>query len=73
MSEVHFRKIFKEEYGMSPQKYIIHLRIQNASSLIASGYYSLQEAAYLSGYNDYKYFSVEFKKIKGVSPSKFAR
>ena len=71
MSEVYFRKIFKKEYGISPQKYIINLRIQNAVGLISSGYYSVKEIAYLSGYNDYKYFSTEFKKNKGVSPSEY--
>ena len=71
MSEVYFRKLFKEEYGISPQKYIIDLRIQNAVGLISVGYYSLKEIAYMSGYNDYKYFSVEFKKIVGVSPSEY--
>lgn len=71
MSEVYFRKLFKEEYGVSPQKYIINLRIQNAVGLISTGYYSLKEIAYMSGYNDYKYFAVEFKKIIGVSPSEY--
>ena len=72
MSEVYFRKIFKEEYGTSPQKYIIRLRIQNAAGLIATGYYSLAEVALMSGYEDYKYFSVEFKKAMGVSPSEYS-
>jgi len=71
MSEVYFRRIFKDEYGISPQKYIINLRIQYAAGLISSGYYSLREIAYMSGYNDYKYFSVEFKRAKGVSPSEY--
>lgn len=71
MSEVYFRKLFKEEYGVSPQKYIIDLRIQYAVGLISTGYYSLKEVAYMSGYRDYKYFSVEFKRIKGVSPSEY--
>ena len=71
ISEVYFRKLFKEEFGISPQKYIIELRIQNAVALISKGYYSLKEIAYMSGYNDYKYFSVEFKKSMGVSPSEY--
>jgi YesN/AraC family two-component response regulator len=71
MSEVYFRKLFKEEFGISPSQYIVSLRIQHAAGLISSGYYSLKEVAYLSGYNDYKYFSVEFKKAIGVSPSKY--
>jgi len=71
MSEVYFRRLFKKEYGISPQKYIIDLRIQNAVGLISAGYYSLKEIAYMSGYNDYKYFSVEFKKNMGISPSEY--
>ena len=71
MSEVYFRRLFKKEYGVSPQKYIVNLRIQNAVGLISTGYYSLKEVAYLSGYTDYKYFSVEFKKKMGISPSEY--
>lgn len=71
MSEVYFRKLFKKEYGVSPQKYVIKLRMQHAVGLISTGYYSLKEVADLSGYRDYKYFSVEFKKAFGVSPSEY--
>ena len=71
ISEVYFRRIFKKEYGISPQRYIINLRIQNAVGLISTGYYSLREVAFMSGYNDYKYFSVEFKKTMGISPSEY--
>ena len=71
MSEVYFRRLFKQEYGISPQKYIINLRIQNAIGLISCGYYSLKEVALLSGYGDYKYFTTEFKRAKGVSPSEY--
>ena len=73
MSEVYFRKLFKAEYGISPQKYIMDLRIKNAAGLLLTGYYSLKEIAYASGYNDYKYFLVEFKKAMGVSPSEYAQ
>ena len=71
MSEVYFRKIFKEEYGISPQKYIVRLRLQYAIKLMSTGEYSLKDVALSSGYSDYKYFSSEFKKNYGVSPSKY--
>lgn len=71
MSEVYFRKCFKKAYGISPQKYIIQLRLQDAATLITSGYYPLKEIAQLVGYRDYKYFSVEFKRVFGVSPSEY--
>lgn len=72
MSEVYFRKLFKAQYGISPQKFIVDLRIQNAVGLISTGYYSLKEVAAKCGYRDYKYFSVEFKRIMGVSPSEYS-
>lgn len=71
MSEVYFRRLFKQEYGVSPQRYLIDLRIRHAIAMMATGYYSLQEVAVLSGYSDYQYFSTEFKRRKGVSPSKY--
>lgn len=71
ISEVYFRKLFKKEYGVSPQKHIVSLRIQYAAELISAGYYSLKEVALMSGYTDYKYFSTEFKKQTGFSPSKY--
>ena len=71
VSEVYFRKLFKEAYGVSPQKYIIRLRMRYAKELISAGYHSLKEIAVLSGYADYKYFSSEFRKYVGVSPSEY--
>lgn len=72
MTEVYFRKLFKKEFGISPQKYIIDLRLQDAAGLIATGYYSLQEVAFMAGYRDYRYFSVEFKRKYGISPSAYS-
>ena len=71
MSEVYFRRLFAKEYGISPQKYIIRLRLQYALRLMSAGEYSLKDIAYSSGYSDYKYFSSEFKRTYGVSPSKY--
>lgn len=71
MSEVYFRKLFNKKYGISPQKYLINLRLQHAIGLMSTGYYLLKEIALMSGYTDYKYFSSEFKRIKGISPSKY--
>lgn len=71
ISEVYFRRLFREAYGCAPQAYLIRLRISRAVGLMSSGYYSIKEVATLSGYRDYKYFSTEFKRMKGVSPSEY--
>lgn len=71
ISEVYFRRLFRAAYGCAPQAYIIRLRIARAVGLMSGGYYSIKEVATLCGYRDYKYFSTEFKRIKGVSPSEY--
>ena len=71
ISEAYFRRLFREAYGCAPQAYLIRLRIARAVGLMSGGYYSIKEVATLSGYRDYKYFSTEFKRIKGVSPSEY--
>lgn len=64
----YFRKIFKAYYGASPLKYINTLKIAHAKELLASGMYSVTEAAFQSGYTDMSYFSRAFKKETGESP-----
>ena len=71
MSETYFRKLFREEYGISPKKYIINLRINYAKELISMGYYTLPEVSELAGFNDCRHFSVTFKKLTGRSPSEY--
>ena len=71
VSDTYFRKLFKQESGISPKQYVINRRIKYAASLIIAGYYTLQEVSELCGYNDYKHFSVEFKKVTDISPSKY--
>lgn len=71
ISDTYFRKLFNQQFGISPKQYIINRRMRYAESLIIAGYHSLQEICELCGYDDYKHFSVEFKKITGVSPSRY--
>ena len=63
VSEVYFRKIFKNVYGSSPLKYINSLKLSRARDLIHSGLYSVKDAAFMSGFFDDSYFSREFKKF----------
>lgn len=70
ISDTYFRKIFKERFNMSPQKYVLYERIAHAKSILESGdFYTVREVALSVGYNDALYFSKAFKKVFGFSPS----
>lgn len=71
ISDTYLRRLFKQEFGITPKKYITNTRIHYAASLINTGYYSLEEVCELSGFHDYKYFAAEFKRLLGTPPSKY--
>ncbi len=73
VSETYFRKQFKNLYSVSPNQYIINLRLENASQLLQSGLYTVAEAAEKSGFNDTKYFSRIFKKHFNYTPRDFQK
>lgn len=72
-SRNHLYSIFKNEYGISPQDYLINLRIEKAKQLLSREDVSLtvKEVAYAVGFRDQLYFSKLFKKKMGVSPMEF--
>ena len=71
ISEAYFRKIFLNEFGISPKDYLIHLRIQYAKQLLSSGDFTIAQAAQICGYKEPCHFSREFTKHVGMPPSKY--
>ena len=71
ISENHLRAIFRQEMGMSIRDYVIKERINIAVTLLKNSNYNINEIAQFCGYNDYKQFSEQFKKIMGVPPSRY--
>lgn len=63
MSESNFRKLFKEYTGKTPIEYRNIIRISEARKMIDSGEYSVQEAAYLTGFNNMSFFYELYKNI----------
>ncbi len=72
MSEVYFRRLFEEETGFSPRRYITELRIGKAIAMLRSPYYTLSEIAEAVGFCDAKYFSTVFRRVVGTTPAKFS-
>jgi AraC-like DNA-binding protein len=73
MSYAHFRRVFKQQSGLSPYQYHLQLRIHRAREMLHSTTLAVgQVAARLNFPNPY-YFSKIFKKKTGMSPSLWRR
>ena len=68
----YFSSVFKKSTDFTPVQYINYIRIEKACEYLSIGY-SVKETAALVGYNDSFYFSKTFKKLKGISPSEYAK
>ena len=69
----------REYKNLTPiiEKYKEYLSVENqmqqAKELLDSQFYTVSEICLLSGYNNESYFSREFKKHLGISPSEYAK
>lgn len=73
ISASYLRREFKTSYGVSPIEYLKRIRLQNAISLLSSGYYSIEELAGKCGYSGVSYFIQSFKKSTGYSPTEYKK
>ena len=67
----YLRREFNKAYAISPISYLKKVRLQNAVSLLLSGYYSIEDIAKKCGYASASYFIQVFHKSKGCSPQKY--
>jgi YesN/AraC family two-component response regulator len=63
----------KKKIGMTFSDYVTQLRIQRAKELLSDESMSIGEIAEIVGYNDYFYFIKVFKRVQGISPSKYRK
>lgn len=65
-------RIFKKNIGMSPHKYLTHIRIEQAKRLLFNNdYYTAKQVSFLCGFSDQYYFSRAFKQITGATPKEY--
>ncbi len=72
ISRAYLRNIFYKRTGVSPQQYLMQLKMQRAEFLLKKPY-SITEVAMASGYNDVLQFSRMFSKYHGISPTGYRK
>lgn len=71
VDRTYFFRRFKEEVGMSPQDYLLSLRVEKAKELLRSTTKPIATIGYLVGYPNYISFLKIFAKKTGQSPSQY--
>lgn len=73
MSPRYFCRVFRNMTGRTPIDYVNYYRIETASQMLITTGDSITEIAFNCGFNDMSYFSKTFKRLKGITPSKFRK
>lgn len=72
-SKYHFSRLFRDETGMAPHRYIQMCRIRRALELMASSSLPVKQVAIESGFNGCAYFCKEFRRWTQRTPTGFRR
>ena len=71
-SPFHFSRIFARSVGLTPHRYVVHLRLQRAAELIRDGRFGLAEIAARTGFADQSHLSRWVRRVHGVSLTQFS-
>ena len=71
LSEVYFRRLFKERLKTTPKQFIITLRIQKAKQLLKEGREKISVICERCGFSSQYHFCRAFKESVGVAPSEY--
>ena len=71
LSRFYISHSFKKEIGMSPMEYLIDIRIKESKILLRTTNYSISQVSDIVGFTTPTYFSKQFRKSTGISPTDY--
>ncbi|MGV0026143.1 helix-turn-helix transcriptional regulator [Phormidesmis priestleyi] len=73
ISQYHFCRMFKQSTGMSPHRYLMQQRVEQAKQLLRKPELTVTDIALECGFNNPSHLAKYFRRYTGVSPSKFRK
>lgn len=73
INKYYLTRIFKEQFGVSVNHYLLEVRITRAKQLLRFTDMTVEAVGAACGIEDANYFSRVFKKTEGISPGKFRK
>ncbi|MCO7524850.1 AraC family transcriptional regulator [Pseudomonas asiatica] len=71
LSRRHFSRSFHQELGLTPHRWLMKVRIENAKKLLVDSDFSLCEIAEACGFSSQSHFATAFKGHADTTPSKW--
>lgn len=72
-SRFHFSRAFRDATGFPPYRYLVHRRIDAAKTLLLDNDLTLEQISAQCGFKSSAQFSVMFKQVFGITPTRFRR
>jgi AraC family transcriptional regulator len=71
-SPFHFTRVFTRSVGVTPHRYVVHLRLQRAIELVRGGQSGFADIAACTGFADQSHLSRWVRRVHGVSLTQLA-
>lgn len=72
-NSAYFSSMFKKETGQTLTEYILEVRMEQARELLKQKDIKINHIPEMIGIGDAKYFSKQFKKVSGLTPSQYRK
>ncbi len=73
MNKYYLTRLFRREYGMTINDYLLQMRISHAKELLRFSQISVEEVGESCGITPLYYFSRIFKQVEGISPRDYRK
>ena len=71
INKYYLTKVFKQQYGLSINAYLLQVRITRAKQMLRFSDKSVEEIGLECGLGPAHYFSAKFREVEGMPPSRF--
>jgi AraC-like DNA-binding protein len=69
----HFARVFRKRKGVAPGEFVLVTRLEAAKNLLRGSSHSITRISELLGYRDVYYFSKQFRRRVGMTPTQFRK
>jgi AraC family transcriptional regulator len=71
MSPSHFARVFKASFGVTPYRFVMQQRVEEAKPMLATSNLSASQVAMAFGFSSQSHFVKVFRQFTGVTPKQY--